>query len=33
MTLVLPPGWLKIDPNFDPMRTNPRVQKLVAGAA
>jgi eukaryotic-like serine/threonine-protein kinase len=28
----LSPGWLRIDPNFEPLRANPRFQKLVAGA-
>jgi hypothetical protein len=30
--LTLSPGWLKIDPNFDQLRKNPRFQKLVASA-
>jgi len=29
---VLSPGWLKIDPEFDALRGNPRFQKLVAGS-
>ncbi len=28
----LSPGWLKIDPNFDSLRGNPRFQRLVAGS-
>jgi eukaryotic-like serine/threonine-protein kinase len=27
----LSPGWLKIDPTFDPLRKNARFQKLIAG--
>jgi tetratricopeptide (TPR) repeat protein len=27
----LSPGWLKIDPTFDPIRKNPRFEKLVKG--
>ncbi len=28
---LLSPGWLRIDPNFDPVRKNPRFQKLTRG--
>jgi hypothetical protein len=27
----LSPGWLKIDPTFDPLRKNPRFEKIVKG--
>jgi len=29
----LTPEWLKIDPNFAPLRGNPRFERLTAGAA
>jgi tetratricopeptide (TPR) repeat protein len=28
----LSPNWLKIDPTFDPLRANPRFQRLIASA-
>ena len=32
MPYYLSPGWLRIDPTFDPLRKHPRFQRLIGGA-
>ena len=31
MPYFLSPGWLRIDPNFAPLKGNPRFRRLIAG--
>jgi hypothetical protein len=33
MPYYLSPGWLKIDPSFEPLRANPRFRTLVEDTA
>jgi hypothetical protein len=33
MPYYLSPGWLRIDPNFDSIRKDPRFVRLVEGGA